>query len=61
MEVNVEADTILAHGIVVTMDSAFRVMPDGALAMKDGRILAVGSSQQVLAEWASSDVVDCAG
>src|SRR5512136_3031686 len=56
-----KADTILAHGALVTMDGAWRVIPDGALAMKDGRIVAVAPSVDVLREFEAFDVVDCSG
>src|SRR5688572_25581310 len=42
-----EADLILHHGKVVTVDSAFSIHQ--AIAIKDSRILAVGSDQAVLA------------
>lgn len=42
-----EADLILHHGKVITVDSAFSIHQ--AIAIKDGRILAVGSDQAVLA------------
>ncbi len=56
-----QADTILAHGVVVTMDSAFRTIRDGALAMSGSNIVAVGPSTQVLSDCASDHVVDCNG
>jgi 5-methylthioadenosine/S-adenosylhomocysteine deaminase len=56
-----KADTILAHGVLVTMDSAFRVIPDAALAMAEGKIVAVGPAAAVLRDFESPDVVDCAG
>lgn len=56
-----KADTILAHGALVTMDGAWRVIPDGALAIKDGRIVAVALSADVLREFEAPDVVDCSG
>jgi len=56
-----KVDTILAHGALVTMDVVFRVIPDGALAMLDGKIVAVGPSAEVLRDFESPDMVDCAG
>jgi 5-methylthioadenosine/S-adenosylhomocysteine deaminase len=56
-----KADTILAHGTLVTMDSAFRVIPDGALAMANADIVAAGSFTEVLAQFESDNVVDCSG
>src|SRR5512136_2578382 len=56
-----QADTILAHGVVITMDSGFHVFADGALAMVSESIAAVGPAKEILDDFASSDVVDCAG
>jgi 5-methylthioadenosine/S-adenosylhomocysteine deaminase len=54
-----KADTLLAHGTLVTMDVDFHVIPDGALAMAEDSIIAVGASAQVLSEYESSNIVDC--
>jgi 5-methylthioadenosine/S-adenosylhomocysteine deaminase len=56
-----QADTILAHGMLVTMDGTFRAFADGALAIVDGSIAAVGSAKEILDDFASSDIVDCTG
>jgi len=56
-----KVDTILAHGTLVTMDKDYRVILDGALAMTDGNIVAVGASTQVLDGCESDTVVDCNG
>ena len=56
-----QVDTILAHGVVVTMDAGFRVIPDGALAMSGMSIVALGPSAQVLNENTSDHIVDCGG
>ncbi len=54
-------DTILAHGTLVTMDAGLRVIADGALAMHDGTLVAVGPTAQVLGEYAADTLVDCSG
>ncbi len=56
-----KVDTILVHGSVVTMDATFRVIPDGAIAMSSGNIVAVGAAADVLRNFDSPQVVDCAG
>jgi 5-methylthioadenosine/S-adenosylhomocysteine deaminase len=56
-----QVDTILVHGVVLTMDSAFRVINDGALAMSSDHIVAVGSSAQVLGDFTADNRVDCNG
>ena len=54
-----EVDTILAHGAVLTMNDAFMIISDGALAMRGENIVAVGSSQEVLAAHSANEIVDC--
>ena len=55
-----EADLILHHGRVVTVDDDFTIHQ--ALAVKDGRILCTGEDQQVLQfKGASTVLVDLAG
>jgi len=55
-----EADLILHHGKVVTVDSAFSIRQ--AVAVKDGRILAVGSDRAVLAsKGPKTELVDLGG
>ncbi|WP_426956450.1 amidohydrolase family protein [Muricoccus radiodurans] len=43
------ADLIIEGGVVITMDPARRVIPDGAVAVAAGRIVAVGPRHQVSA------------
>jgi predicted amidohydrolase YtcJ len=43
------ADLLIRGGVVITMDQARRVIPDGAVAVKAGRIAAVGPTEEVAA------------
>jgi len=52
------ADTLIRGALIVTMDDDRRVITDGALAIRDGRIAAVGKTVDVTAQWTSDDVVD---
>ena len=55
-----EADLILHHGRVVTVDADFTI--EQAIAVKDGRVLRTGDDQQVLKlKGADTKVVDLAG
>ncbi len=54
-------DLLLTHGLVVTMDAARRLIADGAVAVKDDTIVAVGASSDLEARFASQEVIDCAG
>ena len=55
-----KVDTIVHGGVVVTMDAARRVIEDGAVAVADGRIVAVGPSVEVLSSHAG-ERLDAAG
>jgi 5-methylthioadenosine/S-adenosylhomocysteine deaminase len=55
------ADLLLEHGVVVTMDPRRRVFADGALAVRDGAIVDVGSSASLSERWAPADRLDLAG
>lgn len=52
--------TLLTHGTVVTVDSARRIIADGAILVEGDRIAAVGTSQQ-LAETRADEVLDARG
>ena len=45
-------DLVVTASAVLTLDSAFRVIPDGAVAVKAGEIVAVGTRAEVAARWA---------
>ena len=52
------ADTLVTDTLVVTMDDERRVITDAAIAIKDGRIAAVGKTADVKAGWHADDVLD---
>jgi cytosine/adenosine deaminase-related metal-dependent hydrolase len=52
------ADIIITHGIVVTMDPQRRVIEDGAVAIEKDRIVAVGTTEEVLARHRAPTVID---
>jgi len=52
------ADIIITHGIIVTMDPQRRVIEDGAVAIEKDRIVAVGSTEEVLARHRAPTVID---
>lgn len=52
------ADIIITHGIVVTMDPQRRVIEDGAVAIEKDRIVAVGSTEEVLARHRAPTVIN---
>ncbi|MFN8565885.1 MAG: amidohydrolase family protein, partial [Anaerolineae bacterium] len=56
-----KADTILMGGTVVTMNAAFDIIPDGAVAVRGTDIVAVGARADVLAQYESERTIDCGG
>lgn len=54
-------DTIFSGGFVLTMDNRFTTYADGAVAVKDGKILAVGPTADITAQYSADQTVDCAG
>ncbi|MBI5669330.1 MAG: amidohydrolase family protein [Chloroflexi bacterium] len=54
-------DTILTGGTVVTMNPQFDIIRDGAVAVRENKIIAVGASADIAAQYESDNVVECAG
>lgn len=54
-------DILLVHGAVVTMDSAWRIFLDGAVAVRGNEIVAVGPSADLTARFTARETVDCRG
>jgi hypothetical protein len=54
-----KADLILFHGKIYTVDSAFTTAE--ALAVKDGKILAIGTDAAIRASYIGADAVDVGG
>ena len=53
-----KADILIAGGTVVTMDSARRVLEDGAVAIAGDRIVAVGQAADLRARFRAREVID---
>jgi 5-methylthioadenosine/S-adenosylhomocysteine deaminase len=56
-----QVDFLLCNGVVVTMDSDWRVIEGGAVAIRGRDIVAVGSTQELEARYQAAEVIDCAG
>ena len=54
-------DLIVRGGTVVTMDAQKQVIENGAVAVKGGKIVAVGGSAEVLAKYSSRQIVNANG
>jgi 5-methylthioadenosine/S-adenosylhomocysteine deaminase len=56
-----QADLLLEHGLLVTMDPDRRVFADGAIAIRDGAIADIGPASEVGQRWRAKQVVDLHG
>ncbi|WP_153795767.1 amidohydrolase [Foetidibacter luteolus] len=54
-----QADLIIHNAVVYTVDSAFTIAQ--ALAVKDGKIIAVGKSDNILGQYNAGEVIDAQG
>ncbi len=51
-------DTLIANGMVVTLDAADRVVVGGAVAIADGAIVAVGKTEDLQARFEATETLD---
>jgi 5-methylthioadenosine/S-adenosylhomocysteine deaminase len=56
-----QVDTILTGGTVVTMNQQFDVIADGAVAIRTEKIVGVGSSTEIAAQFQAERTIDCSG
>lgn len=56
-----KADMLLIGGTVITMNDAYDVIQDGAIAIHDTKIVAVGKRADVEGQYQATEVIDCQG
>jgi 5-methylthioadenosine/S-adenosylhomocysteine deaminase len=56
-----QVDLLLVHGTLVTMDKGRRVIEDAGIAISGGRIVAVGSSRDILRMYVAPERLDATG
>lgn len=61
METRIPVDLLLTDGLVLTMDSARRLIEHGAVAVSGGRILEVGDSRDLEARYDAEKVIRAGG
>ena len=54
-------ETLLRHGVVLTMDEQRRIFSDGAIAVDSGRIVAVGRDRDLVCDFDASQARDLQG
>jgi len=53
-----DADILIRNGTVLTMDGDRRVIPDGAVAVNDGRIIAIGKTESLTRDYTAERTID---
>jgi len=56
-----KADLIFSGGTVVTMNEKYNVYSDGAVAIRDNSILAVGQRAEIVQAYDATETIDCHG
>ncbi|MEW5958599.1 MAG: amidohydrolase family protein [Chloroflexota bacterium] len=56
-----KVDVVLSGGTVITMDPQYRLFTPGAIAVRNGEIVAVGPPEEVAAAYKPVEQVDCSG
>jgi predicted amidohydrolase YtcJ len=56
---NSKVDTIIHHAVIYTVDSAFTIAE--AMAVKDGKIVAVGKNEEIMGKYTATDNIDAKG
>ena len=54
-------DLLLTDAIIVTVDQDRRILYDGAMAVRDGRIVEVGESRELERKYEAKHRQDCSG
>lgn len=54
-----QVDVILSNGAVLTMDAQFSIFDPGAVAVRDGEIVAAGPADEIAAGYEATEIVDC--
>ena len=56
-----ECNTILKNALILTMDKSYTQYQQGAVAINDGAIVAIGPEDTILKSWNGKDIINCQG
>ncbi|HHV05783.1 MAG TPA: amidohydrolase family protein [Anaerolineaceae bacterium] len=56
-----ECNTILKNALILTMDNNYTQYQQGAVAINDGAIVAIGPEDAILKSWNGKEIIDCQG
>ncbi len=56
-----QVDLLIRHGYVITMDDERRIIVDGAIAIADRRIVALGSDSELASRYTATRTIDAGG
>lgn len=59
--VNLTENLVVKHGIVISLDEKDRIFRDGAVIVKDGRILEVNKTSRIEKKYKADEVINARG
>lgn len=58
---NTVADILIKNATLLTMDESFHIYEEGAIAISNGVILAVGPESEIISQYSAEDIIDAHG
>ena len=56
-----KVDFLIVNGLIVTMDAGYRILEGGALAVREGEIVDIGTTDELQKKYAPSQLMDATG
>ena len=54
-----KVDLLLVHGLVITMNEQYDLIPDGAVAIRGELVVAVGQTVEMMARFSADETINC--